>query len=500
MQGMALHAIVGLQTGDEGKGVWVDRIIDDPSLLGLEDKVFAVVKTNGADNAGHSITLDLADAMGKIIVCKLYDSGVKHKDIQHIFGSYVACNLLSLKWELEELRARLPHDPLETSHFSDKMSLIFPYHRIRDLASEHFRAKRFGAPTGTTGRGVRPAYADLANRDGIRAFSLHDKDEFARGITYHCEKAVAIIKHVFEAKHGDFRSFFRTISQKDARRVDPLQKVGLRFTSDFTRFMDKRRFAFNIDQIIDEYWEMGQEIVNRVGDIGGYCNRHLRRGQEFLGEVSQGFLLDVVEGLPPNTTSSQTTSGIVPLSMGIAPQYLRNVLGVTKAYETKVGAHVFPEEFTPNHFPRLYEQLKVFEFGSVTGRQRMVGALSMPTLRRAVRVNGVTHLAINKVDVMDGAGPIPMTHQYIGPSCGDGAHGGLYHFTPSDNGLFEKMKAELKMYDGFNQDLRDCKSREDFPQSIQLMFSDIEKDLQRFTDLTLFGVGVGPNRQDYVKW
>lgn len=497
---MALHAIVGLQTGDEGKGVWVDRIIDDPSILGLEDRVFAVVKSNGGDNAGHTIMLDKPDAIGPDIVCKLYDSGVKHKNMQHVFGSDVVCNLLSLKWELEEIRTRLGYDPLVTSHFSDKMSLIFPYHRIRDLASEHYRKNRFGAPTGTTARGIRPAYADLANRDGIRAFALHNKDEFVQGIEYHCERAVAFIKHVFEAKHGDFRSFFKTISEKDEARVAPLQKVGLHFDSDFTRFMDSRCFKFDIEQIVDEYWEIGEEIRHHVGDISGYCTDLLQKGHELIGEVSQGFLLDVVEGLPPNTTSSRVTAGIVPLSMGVATQYVKNVLGVAKAYETKVGAHVFPEEFTEDHYPRLYKQLKKFEFGSVTGRQRMVGALSLPTLRRAVRVNGVTHLAINKVDVMSGAGPIPITHQYIGPSYGGGGHGGLYYFTPSDNRLFEKMEPELREYPGFAADLRECRKREELPQSVQLMFSDIEKDLQRFTDLRLFGVGVGPNRQDYVKW
>ncbi len=496
---MALHAVVGLQTGDEGKGVWVDRIIDDPSLLGLEERVFAVVKSNGGDNAGHTITLDKADAIGRTLVCKLYDSGVKHRDMRHIFGSHVVCNLLSLKLEIEEIRARLGHDPLETSRFSEKMSLILPYHRIRDLASEHLRTRRFGTPMGTTGRGIRPAYADLANRDGIRAFSLLDKDGFVHGVAYHCEKAVAIIKHVFGAKHADFRSFFEDISKKDERRAAPLQKVGLSPDSDFSRFMDRRRFAFDIDQIVDEYWQVGQEIAGSVGDVGGYCAHHLRQGREFLGEVSQGFLLDVVEGLPPNTTSSQTTSGIVALSMGVAPQHLKNVLGVAKAYETKVGTHVFPEEFTPEHYPDLYEQLKVHEFGSVTGRQRMVGALSMPTLRRAVRANGVTHLVINKVDVMQGAEEIPITWLYVKPgqeNCPDGQ----YAHTPSDNLLFEGLELLHVSYEGFTEELRECRRQEDLPKSIRCMFSDIEHDLRRASDLHLLAVGVGPDRENYVRW
>ncbi len=496
---MALHAVVGLQTGDEGKGAWIDRVIDDPSLLNLEDRVYAVVKSNGGDNAGHTITLDAPDALGDTIVCKLYDSGIKHKEMRHIFGSHVVCNLLSLKWELEEIRKRLGHDPLDTSFFSDKMSLIFPYHRIRDLASEHFRAKRFGTPTGTTARGIGPAYVDLAGRDGIRAFTLLDKDAFVENVRYHCEKAVATIRHVFGATPADFRSFFDAISEKDERRVAQLRKCGLSFDSNFSRFMDRRRFAFNIERIVDEYWQAGVEIAPSVTDISGFCEGMLFVGKEILGEVSQGFLLDVVEGLPPNTTSSHTTSGIVALSMGVAPHYLKNVLGVCKAYETKVGTHVFPEEFTEDRYPQLYKQLKVHEFGSVTGRQRMVGALSMPTLRRAVRTNGVTHLVINKIDVMQGTGDIPITWQYL-LDRGNGPYEKAHFWTPSDNRLFERLKPQLRSYGGFDEDLRKCKTAKDLPGTICRMLSDIESELGRSSDLRLLAIGVGPNRNDYVRW
>ncbi len=332
--------VVGTQWGDEGKGKIVDL---------LTERARAVVRFQGGHNAGH--TLVIGDQK---TVLHLIPSGVMHDAVSCVIGPGVVISPQALLDEIKTLedggldvRSRL--------HVSGACALIMPFHAALDAAQEKALGKQ---AIGTTGRGIGPAYVDKVARRAIRFADLADPVRFA-------EKVRAALDH---------HNFMLT------------QRFGLE--------------ALDPQTMIDEVFAVGRQLIDLVDDVPARLHELRRHGHPLLFEGAQGALLDVDHGTYPFVTSSTTLAGGAAAGSGVGPGSFDYVLGITKAYATRVGAGPFPSELHDAVGERLAEQ--GHEFGATTGRARRCGWLDAVALKRALQLNGVTGLCVTKLDVLDG--------------------------------------------------------------------------------------------------
>jgi adenylosuccinate synthase len=331
-------AVVGAQWGDEGKGKVVDY---------LAASFDYVARYAGGHNAGHTVIFN-----NHRFILQLIPSGILRPDKKAVIGSGTVVDPAALVVELQnlkksgiEVRGRL--------FLSDRAHLIFPYHREMDKAAESARG---AAAIGTTSRGIGPAYEDKMARRGIRVCDLLDPDRFAQKLA----RVIAEKDAISRASYGH-----------------PLETAGL----------------------LDHYLELAAHIRGLITDTAVLLNCALDRGESVLFEGAQGTMLDIDHGTYPFVTSSNATSGGVATGLGVAPTRLTGVVGVTKAYTTRVGAGPFPTEMPDLDAKEVRERGK--EFGAVTGRPRRCGWLDLEVLRFAKMVNGIDSLVVTKLDVFD---------------------------------------------------------------------------------------------------
>jgi len=332
--------VVGTQWGDEGKGKMVDW---------LTENVDGVVRFQGGHNAGHSLVVN-----GRKTILRLIPSGILRPAVQCYIGNGVVLSPQALFAEIDELEAA----GLATAGrivVSGNCPLILDYHVALDKARE---AKRGDAKIGTTGRGVGPAYEDKVARRAIRTQDLFDAPRFAE-----------MVREVL-----DYHNFV------------------------LTRYLGAE--AVDAAQVIDGTLRVADRLKPMIADVSHRLNSEMAAGKSFLFEGAQGTLLDVDHGTYPFVTSSNTVAGAAAAGAGVAPQKLHYVLGITKAYSTRVGSGPFPTELLDADGEHL--RIKGKEFGSVTGRPRRCGWFDAAALRRSVQVNGTTGLCITKLDVLDG--------------------------------------------------------------------------------------------------
>jgi len=332
--------VVGTQWGDEGKGKMVDW---------LTENVDGVVRFQGGHNAGHSLVVN-----GRKTILRLIPSGILRPAVQCYIGNGVVLSPQALFAEIDELEAA----GLATAGrivVSGNCPLILDYHVALDRARE---AKRGDAKIGTTGRGVGPAYEDKVARRAIRTQDLFDAPRFAE-----------MVREVL-----DYHNFV------------------------LTRYLGAE--AVDAAQVIDGTLRVADRLKPMIADVSHRLNSEMAAGKSFLFEGAQGTLLDVDHGTYPFVTSSNTVAGAAAAGAGVAPQKLHYVLGITKAYSTRVGSGPFPTELLDADGEHL--RIKGKEFGSVTGRPRRCGWFDAAALRRSVQVNGTTGLCITKLDVLDG--------------------------------------------------------------------------------------------------
>lgn len=332
--------VVGTQWGDEGKGKMVDW---------LTENVDGVVRFQGGHNAGHSLVVN-----GRKTILRLIPSGILRPAVQCYIGNGVVLSPQALFAEIDELEAA----GLATAGrivVSGNCPLILDYHVALDKARE---AKRGDAKIGTTGRGVGPAYEDKVARRAIRTQDLFDAPRFAE-----------MVREVL-----DYHNFV------------------------LTRYLGAE--AVDAAQVIDGTLRVTDRLKPMIADVSHRLNSEMAAGKSFLFEGAQGTLLDVDHGTYPFVTSSNTVAGAAAAGAGVAPQKLHYVLGITKAYSTRVGSGPFPTELLDADGEHLRIEGK--EFGSVTGRPRRCGWFDAAALRRSVQVNGTTGLCITKLDVLDG--------------------------------------------------------------------------------------------------
>jgi len=336
---MSVNVIVGAQWGDEGKGKIVDL---------LSEKFDIVARYQGGANAGH--TVKVAD---KTTVLHLIPSGILHPNIICIIGNGVVLDPVALMEEIELLEK----EGIQVNgrlFISQNAHLIMPYHKLIDQASEE---KQGTNRIGTTGRGIGPAYVDKINRKGIRIVDLLNRPRFEKKLRQNIAEKNDIIKHIYG------------------------------------------KSPLDVEKIVAEYLDFDKKIDPYIKDVSLYLNNAIDAGKNVLLEGAQGTLLDIDHGTYPFVTSSNPSSGGACTGVGIGPTRITGVIGVIKAYTTRVGEGPFPTELQGSEGQFLREE--GHEFGATTGRPRRCGWFDSLVARYAIRINGIDSLAMTKLDVLD---------------------------------------------------------------------------------------------------
>ncbi|PKM21762.1 MAG: adenylosuccinate synthase [Gammaproteobacteria bacterium HGW-Gammaproteobacteria-14] len=332
--------ILGTQWGDEGKGKIVDL---------LTEQVACVARFQGGHNAGHTLVID-----GKKTVLHLIPSGILRSNVLCLIGNGVVLAPDALMKEIRGLEANgVP--VRERLRLSPACPLILPVHVALDQAREKARGE---AKIGTTGRGIGPAYEDKAARRGVRLGDIYQRERFAAKLGEMLDYHNFVLRHYYNAEPVDFQ------------------------------------------KTLDETIAFGEELRPMVADVTTILHESRARNENIMFEGAQGTLLDIDHGTYPFVTSSNTTAGGTATGSGFGPLYLDYVLGITKAYTTRVGSGPFPTELFNDVGARLAE--RGHEFGSTTGRARRCGWFDAVALRRAIQINSISGLCLTKLDVLDG--------------------------------------------------------------------------------------------------
>lgn len=342
--------VVGAQWGDEGKGKIVDW---------LTRKADGVVRFNGGHNAGHTLVIN-----GKKTILRLIPAGIMHPTSECYLGNGVVFSPQAFFSEIDELTKHGVNVDGRL-HVSGNCPLIMPYHIALDNARENaLGAKKIG----TTGRGIGPAYEDKVARRTVRVADLYKPEEFAEHVRSILELDNFLLKNYYHAE-----------------TLDP-------------------------QQVIDGALSYAERLAPMVCDVSAELNRRMSEGMRFLFEGAQGSMLDIDHGTYPFVTSSNTVAGAAAAGAGVGPSKLNYVLGITKAYCTRVGSGPFPTELNDAMGETL--RCRGNEYGAVTGRPRRTGWFDGAALRRAVQINGITGLAVMKLDVFDGMDTIKLAVGY----------------------------------------------------------------------------------------
>ncbi len=417
--------VVGTQWGDEGKGKIVDL---------LTDRVGAVVRFQGGHNAGHTLVID-----GEKTVLHLIPSGILRDGVQCLIGNGVVLSPEALLEELHMLEGRgVP--ARERLRISAACPLILPCHVALDAARERARGS---SAIGTTGRGIGPAYEDKVARRGLRVEDLFHRKRFAAKLGELLDYHNFVLQHYFQAETVEFQ------------------------------------------QILERSLEMAETLRPLVADIPELLDGLNQRGERVLFEGAQGTLLDIDHGTYPFVTSSTTTASGAGSGSGVGPCALDYVLGITKAYTTRVGAGPFPTEL----FDEMGEHLarRGHEFGSTTGRARRTGWFDAVALRRARQLNSLTGLCITKLDVLDGLDVIRLCTGY--------RIDGEIHTTPPQAAAdYEQCEAVYEELPGWCESTLGVKCYEDLPDNARVYLERIQELVEVPIDI----VSTGPERSETI--
>ena len=422
---MANVVIVGTQWGDEGKGKIVDLLAEHAHL---------VVRFQGGNNAGHTMVVG-----GEQFICHLIPSGIL-QDKTCLIGNGVVVDPAVLLGEMDNLSSRGINIGEDRLIISERAHVIMPYHQSVDHARERFKGAQ---KIGTTGRGIGPAYEDKATRRGIRFVDLLDPEVFS-------EKVNTIL---------DEKNFYL----KNYLSADTL----------------------DAGEIIDQYQEHAQRLAPHVANVSVIINDAIKNEKHVMFEGAQGTHLDIDHGTYPFVTSSNTLAGNACCGSGIGPKQIDAVIGIVKAYTTRVGAGPFPSELFDETGAQI--QKTGAEFGATTGRRRRCGWLDTVILKNSVRLNGLTGLAITKLDVLDGLESIKICTGYD-------YQGEIISDFPASLDVLADCKPVYEEFSGWTEDLSTLRKLEDFPPNAR-------KYLDRIAELTetdLHIVSVGPDRDQTI--
>ncbi|MDI1335115.1 MAG: adenylosuccinate synthetase [Lacunisphaera sp.] len=446
-----LIADVGISFGDEGKGRLIPEVIAE--LSGTPAAVTVVFKVNGGSNSGHT-------AGG--IKLNLLPAGVVEKAVPHLaIGAGVVADPRKILWEGR---------PLESKGYAifsrlvvDERTMVSDLsHRLLDLAWEDYRANVLKEePRGSTGRGITPAYQDETGQWQITfADFLGGPNFFARKLAQRADRAMRTIQHVCQVSPKNWDAFFEKLTTAEQKANAEAIELGL-FTKaefDLTQFKGAAPFTLNLDKLTQVYWDAGQQLKKNIGEVRELVLRELAAGRSIVGEFGQAYWLDKRHGYPPNVTASHTFTPEFFESAGIPVQAI-HTFAVAKAYDTKVGTHTFLTEMD-DALP-LTQKLKQIEFGTVTGRQRMVGWYDAVEKGDALRYGGYQDLMINKIDALTGATELLICTAYVDDN------GRRYHHVPRNEAIRRALKAVYTKHPGWTEDLTGIRKFADLPKNAQ---------------------------------
>ncbi|MFK8794745.1 adenylosuccinate synthase [Planococcus plakortidis] len=424
---MTSVVVVGTQWGDEGKGKITDF---------LSEHAEVIARYQGGNNAGHTIIFG-----GETYKLHLIPSGIFYKEKTSVIGNGMVVDPKALVQELKGLHDR--GVSTENLRISNRAHVILPYHIKQDEVEE---ARRGANKIGTTGKGIGPAYMDKAARVGIRIADLLDHVVFEEKLRMNLKE-----------KNRMFEKFYETE-------------------------------GFIVEEIMEEYYQYGQEIAQYVTDTSKVLNDAFDAGRRVLFEGAQGVMLDIDQGTYPFVTSSNPVAGGVTIGAGVGPTNISHVIGVCKAYTSRVGDGPFPTEL----FDEVGDKIRTVgkEFGTTTGRPRRIGWFDSVVVRHARRVSGLTDLTVNSIDVLTGLDTVKICTAYR-------YQGELITEYPANLRMLADCEPVYEEMPGWSEDVTSCRSLDELPENARHY-------LERISQLTgvqisIFSVGPDRNQTNIVK-
>ncbi len=423
---MANVVVVGTQWGDEGKGKVVDLLTAHASR---------VVRFQGGNNAGHTLVVH-----GEKSIFHLIPSGILYPDKRCLIGNGVVVDPEVLLEEIKGLFERgIKVDPQRLG-LSERAHLIMPYHKAIDIAREKAKG---ASKLGTTGRGIGPCYEDKVARVGIRAVDLTEPESLEEKIKANLREKNFCLTNLFEC--------------------EPLE----------------------YEPIAERYRSLSHELSPFIVDVSIELDEAIRRKENVLFEGAQGTLLDVDHGTYPFVTSSNPVAANASIGAGIGPKSLDSIVGIVKAYSTRVGAGPFVSELTDEIGDYLQE--KGQEFGATTGRRRRCGWLDLVVVRYSTRLNGLTHLAITKLDVLTGLDTLNLCIAYE-------HQGDTLENVPPQLSTFNNCSPIYQAMEGWHEDISGARALEELPKNAQAYV----KRIEGFVGVPVSIVSVGPGREQTI--
>ena len=421
---MTVVAVVGSQWGDEGKGKMTDYLSQSADMT---------VRSNGGNNAGHTIAFG-----GKTFKMRLIPSGIFEAKKETVIGNGVVINPEVLLDEIKYLEDNgINTDKLA---ISNRAHIVMPYDILQDVYQEEAKGAN---KVGTTKNGIGPTYMDKASRIGIRMCDLLEKDTFEEKLRFN-------------------------LNEKNALFVNVYGKEALKF-----------------EDIFEKYWELGQELKKYVTDTSVIVNDAIDNDDKVLFEGAQGVMLDIDQGTYPFVTSSNTVTGGIATGIGIGPSKVDTVIGICKAYTTRVGAGPFPTELLDETGNYIRET--GHEYGTVTGRPRRVGWFDSVALRHSKRVAGIDALSLNLLDVFSGLKTVKIAVAYE-------LDGQKIDYYPASLKELERCKPIYEELPGWDEDITKVTKLEDLPENARHFLSRVSE----LVGVPLVTVSVGPDREQTI--
>ncbi len=417
--------VVGAQWGDEGKGKIVDILAEYADII---------VRFQGGNNAGHTVVVG-----GEKFILHLIPSGILHAGKKCVIGNGVVVDPAILLEEIDMLRSKgyfNPSDLLISAH----AHLIMPYHKRLDAARERIRGKN---KIGTTGRGIGPAYEDKVARCGIKCGDLLREEVFREKLKTNLLEKNHLLKSIFHEN------------------------------------------SFEMHDVYYQYMSYAEKIAGYIADTSLYLDGEIKRGKNILFEGAQGTLLDVDHGTYPFVTSSNTAAGEAATGSGIGPTKLNKVIGISKAYTTRVGEGPFPTELKNEEGERLREQGG--EYGATTGRPRRCGWFDAVAVRYAARINGLDGMVLTKLDVLDKLDKIMICTGY-------NYNNNILKDFQSDSDILNKCEPIYEIVDGWNEPTSGIAKLDKLPANARRYI----KRLEELTGVSIIMVSVGAGRKEAI--
>ena len=487
-----LFSVIGISMGDEGKGRVVHEILDQIKIQDRNHPT-SVIKVNGGANAGHT-------AAG--LKLNLLPSGVGNPDVEKLMiGSGVVADPRKFLWEADPLESR-GISVFKRLLIDEKVQMSDLTHRLLDLAWENYRVKQLGMESrGSTGRGISPAYCDETGQWQIfyQQF-LEERTYFRLALKGRIQRAMDTIRSVCKVSEEDWLGFFSILSTAESRANKEAIEEGIfnQDEFDFQCFMGEDPFTLNFDLIEETYWNAGQRLVSCIGDVRNKFLQNKTASKSIVAEFGQAYWLDKRHGFTPNVTASHTTTSELFVSGGFPVQAV-STIGCCKAYDTKVGTHHFLSKIDHEVHP-LGQKLAKMEFGTSTGRQRMVGWFDAVEKGNALRYCGFDELVINKLDALSIDKEILAELKICVAYKKD--NGEVTKDVPRQEGMRKQLTPVYESLPSWSEDLSKIRSFNDFPVEaknyVKRMISSIIESAypQGFEHIKLPKVrflGVGPN-------